>query len=433
MPSAADPLDPRGLRRPPPIPPTRAVPTEWVTMRGMADLPQLDAIERRVLASLLEKQRTVPATYPLTLSALRSACNQSSSREPVSDYDDAALEACARELKSRDLLRIVWAGKGSRTLKYHQLLDEVLDLDDAERALITVLLLRGVQTPGELRTRTERLHRFEDREEVEACLQRLADRPDPLVTEVEARRGRHDSRWADLLSAPPPAEAPPVDLDVVVADGAQARDAAVIAAYDTVAADYADQLGDDLAAKPFDTWLIRRVGELADGAPVADVGTGPGQVAAVLAESGCDVTGFDISPAMVEQARAAHPDVSFEVGDLTRLLRPPAASGWGAITAWYALVHLAPVELPDAVAALARTLQPGGWLALAVHLGSDVVRHEQWLGHAVDLTFVLHDADVVRAAVEQAGLTIVEWYERGPLADIEVDTRRLYVLARRPA
>ncbi|MBJ7529478.1 MAG: DUF480 domain-containing protein, partial [Nocardioides sp.] len=116
--------------------------------------------EQRVLGALLEKQVTVPASYPLSLNALRTACNQTSSRDPVVAYDEQQVEQVARGLKDRGLVRIVWSDSGRRTLKYHQVLEEELDLEPDERALLTVLLLRGVQAPGELRTRTERLHPF---------------------------------------------------------------------------------------------------------------------------------------------------------------------------------------------------------------------------------------------------------------------------------
>ena len=129
----------------------------------MTDDLVLDAVDQRVLGSLLEKQRTVPASYPMTLNALQTACNQSSSRDPVVDYDQSLLTETLRSLKERGLVRVVWADRGPRTLKYHQLLDERLSLEEDERALLTVLLLRGPQAPGELKTRSERLHRFADR------------------------------------------------------------------------------------------------------------------------------------------------------------------------------------------------------------------------------------------------------------------------------
>ncbi|MEO5850907.1 MAG: YceH family protein, partial [Nocardioides sp.] len=190
----------------------------------------LDAVAQRVLGALLEKQRTVPASYPLTLNSLRSACNQTSSRDPVVAYDETLLTEALRGLKERGLVRIVWSDRGPRTLKYHQTLDEVLALQPDERALVTVLLLRGPQAPGELRTRTERLHAFADRDEVETVLRRLAALPTPLVRELERRPGQQDRRWAHLLG-PAPAEDPSpgptgvVDRDVVLAGGLAARDA----------------------------------------------------------------------------------------------------------------------------------------------------------------------------------------------------------------
>ena len=114
----------------------------------MTELPVLDPDDQRILGSLLEKQTTVPASYPLTANALRAACNQTSNRDPVVDFDQQAVERAARALKERGLLRIVWSDTGRRTLKYHQVLDEQLGLDPDERALLTVLLLRGAAGAG---------------------------------------------------------------------------------------------------------------------------------------------------------------------------------------------------------------------------------------------------------------------------------------------
>ncbi len=396
----------------------------------------LDAVDQRVLGALLEKQRTVPATYPMTLNALRSACNQTSSRDPVTDYDEPMLQERLKDLKERGLVRIVWADRGPRTLKYHQLLDEKLPLDEAERALLTVLLLRGPQAPGELRTRTERLHAFADRGEVEQVLRRMAAGADPLVHELPRRPGQHDARWVHLLgpveddhvAGPAPTG---VDREGVLAEGSAARDAKVRATYDAVATAYADRLAAELGRKPFDRWLLERLAALAEGRPVVDVGTGPGHVAAYLAAAGADASGVDLSPGMVEEARRRFPDLRFSVGDLTGLLRPPAASGWGAITAWYALVHLAGSEVAPAIGSLARVLAPGGWLALALHAGAEVHHADELMGEPVDVDFVLHDPEVVVAAMRAAGLVDVEWYLRGPLEG-EVETDRVYVLGRHP-
>lgn len=403
----------------------------------MTDDLVLDAVDQRVLGSLLEKQRTVPASYPMTLNALRTACNQTSSRDPVVDYDEAMLLERMKNLKERGLVRIVWADRGPRTLKYHQLLDERLALQPDERALLTVLLLRGPQAPGELRTRTDRLHPFADREAVEAVLRRLAALPTPLVHELERRPGQQDRRWVHLLGpveaeAAAPVAASEVDRESVLAEGRAARDAKVRATYDAVATAYADRLAAELDRKPFDRWLLGRVADLAGAAPVVDVGTGPGHVAAYLAAAGADATGVDLSPAMVEEARRRFPQLTFTVGDLTDLLRPPAAAGWGGITAWYALVHLAGSELAPAVASLGRVLAPGGWLAVALHAGNEVHHADELMDEPVDVDFVLHDPAAVVAAFRAAGLADVEWYVRGPL-DGEVETERLYVLGRRPA
>lgn len=391
--------------------------------------------EQRVLGSLLEKQRTVPASYPLTANALRTACNQTSNREPVVEYDQGTVERVARSLKERELVRTVWAGAGQRTLKYHQTLDERLGLEDDERALLTVLLLRGPQAPGELRTRTERLHPFGDRAEVEECLRRMAGRPEPLVRELERRPGQQDHRWIHLLGPLPEQAAPvaveKVDRDAVIAAGADARDAKVRSSYDAVASAYADQLIDELHMLPFETWLLDRVLAHAAGRPVVEVGSGPGHVTAYLAEQGADATGIDLSPEMVAEARRRFPDGNFEVGDLRRLGRPPTSSGWVAVLAWYSLIHLAASELPEAVAAMVRPLDPGGWLVLGLHAGAEVRHVDELFGHEVDLDFVLHDPTFVVGVVEAAGLVDVEWYLRGPLTARQETTQRLYVVGRR--
>jgi uncharacterized protein YceH (UPF0502 family) len=402
---------------------------------SVTELPVLEPEDQRILGSLLEKQTTVPGSYPLTANALRAACNQSSNRDPVVDYDQHTVERTARALKERGLLRIVWSDVGRRTLKYHQVLDEQLELDADERALLTVLLLRGAQAPGELRTRAERLHAFEDRGEVEACLRRMAGRPRPLVRELERRPGQQDRRWVHLLGPVPQqavAAAVAVDRDAVIADGADLRDAKVRSSYDAVATAYADHLLDELQGLPFETWLLDRVRVHAAGQPVVDVGSGPGHVTAYLADGGVDAIGIDLSPGMVSEASARFPGRGFEVGDLRRLTRPATSFGWAAVVAWYSLIHLAATEMPDAVAALARPLAPGGWLVLGLHSGAEVRHRDEWFGQEVDLDFVLHDPAFVVGVVEAAGLVDVEWYLRGALSARGETTQRLYVVGRKP-
>ena len=393
----------------------------------MTDLPVLDSEEQRVLGSLLEKQVTVPATYPLTLNALRTACNQSNSRDPVTDYDEPTVERVGRRLKDRGLLRIVWADTGRRTLKYHQVLDEVLGLAADERALLTVLLLRGPQAPGELRTRSDRLHPFADRGAVEETLHAMAGRG--LVRELPRRAGERDNRWTHLLGAEPAVEAPAAPVEVA---GGEARDERVKTSYDAVATAYADSLLTELAGLPFETWLLDRVAAHAAGGPVVEVGCGPGHVTAYLADAGADASGIDLSPGMVAEARRRFPEGSYAVGDLRTLMRPTTAPGWAAVLGWYSLIHLAPSELPDAVGALARPLDAGGWLVLALHAGSEVRHHDVWFDRPVDLDFVLHQEGEIVALVRAAGLVDVEWYRRGPLEHRGESTQRLYVVGRKP-
>ena len=401
----------------------------------MSDLPVLDAEEQRVLGALLEKQRTVPASYPLSLSGLRTACNQSSSREPVVDYDEHAVEQAGRRLKEKGLLRIVWSDTGRRTLKYHQTLDEALGFGDDERALMTVLLLRGPNTPGELRTRTERLHVFADRGEVEACLSAMAQRG--LVRELSRQPGQHDPRWVHLLgevSAPAAAVvASAVDREVPLTGGADARDERVRTTYGAVAERYAERLSDELDGLPFERWLLDRVAAHAAGGPVVEVGSGPGHVTAYLAAAGADARGLDLTPAMVEQARRLHPHVRYDVGDLRRLMRPETAPGWRAVLAWYSLIHLAESELPAALMALLRPLDTDGWLVLAMQAGDEVRRITSWFDEEVPpLDFVGNDPAMIVALVEAAGLVDVEWYLRGPVTERGETTQRLYVLGRNP-
>jgi uncharacterized protein YceH (UPF0502 family)/protein-L-isoaspartate O-methyltransferase len=402
----------------------------------MSELPDLDAVDQRLLGTLLEKQVTVPTTYPLTLNALRTGCNQTSSREPVTDLDEHTIELAARSLRDRGLLRIVWSDTGRRTLKYHQILDEVLAIPADERALLTVLLLRGPQTPGELRTRTDRLHVFADRAQVEAVLARLATRERPLVQQLARRAGQQDHRWVHLLGPVPPDavtadDVEPVDRDTVIADGGAARDDRVRATYGAVAGAYADGLTDELDGLPFECWLLERIASAATG-PVVEVGCGPGHVTAFLAGLGADARGIDLTPEMVEQARARFPGIRYDVGDLRALIRPEQAHGWAAVLAWYSLIHLAGSELAPAIEALARPIAPGGVLVIGMHAGHEVQRVTTWFDQEVELDFVRHEPRDVVAAVVAAGLVDVEWYRRGPVTARGETTDRLYVLARRP-
>jgi uncharacterized protein YceH (UPF0502 family) len=161
---------------------------------------QLDAEEARVLGALVEKEITTPEYYPLSLNALVNACNQKSNREPVVNYDEETVLQSVDRLRDKGLA-LVSTGRESRVPKYLQRFSEKFNFDRRELAVLCVLLLRGPQTPGELRGRTQRLHEFDDLESVEATLTRLMERePDALVTRLARQPGTKESRYAHLLS-----------------------------------------------------------------------------------------------------------------------------------------------------------------------------------------------------------------------------------------
>ena len=154
--------------------------------------------ELRVLGCLIEKEATVPESYPLTVNSLRNACNQSTSRDPVVSYGDFEIESALTALRGRGLTRTVHS-TSNRATKYRHVVPEALSLDAAETAILSVLMLRGPQTIGELKGRTERQHRFESTDEVGAGLAALAAREQPLVLQLERAPGQKDARWVHLL------------------------------------------------------------------------------------------------------------------------------------------------------------------------------------------------------------------------------------------
>jgi uncharacterized protein YceH (UPF0502 family) len=167
----------------------------------------LSTSETRVLGCLIEKHSTTPDMYPLTLNSLRLACNQSTNREPVVDYDDATIRDALHRLERRGLTRLA-SGRG-RSPKYRHLLSEALPMDSAEEAIVCVLMLRGPQTPGELKQRAERMHAFAGLDEVHATLERLIARG--LAARLERRPGQKEERYLHLLGES--SEEQPPDTD----------------------------------------------------------------------------------------------------------------------------------------------------------------------------------------------------------------------------
>lgn len=161
----------------------------------------LHPIEVRVLGSLLEKEITTPEYYPLSLNALINACNQKSNRDPMVHFDEATVEQALQSLRDKGFLLSV-SGAGSRVMKYGHRISEKLNLGRRELAILCELMLRGPQTPGELRTRSERMHRFDDLAELEGVIERLPE----LIVKLPRRAGEKESRYAHLLTGTPAVE-----------------------------------------------------------------------------------------------------------------------------------------------------------------------------------------------------------------------------------
>ena len=190
---------------------------------------RLSPEEGRVIGSLIEKQLATPQQYPLTLNALVLACNQSTNRDPVVSYSDSEVHQTLVGLKDAGLVRFVHPSHGRSVIRYRQVLDERLGLDNGDLALMAVLLLRGPQTAAELRARTERMAVFEGLAAVEAELQRLSGWEEPLVRRLPRRPGQKEERWCQaLMSGPAPeaADAGPPASRELAEDGARGAGAA---------------------------------------------------------------------------------------------------------------------------------------------------------------------------------------------------------------
>lgn len=201
--------------------------------------------------------------------------------------------------------------------------------------------------------------------------------------------------------------------------------------YDAVAADYAREVGGELEHKPLDRALLAMVAELAKGGRIADLGCGPGHVAAFLAGLGAEVVGLDLSVGMVTVARERVPQAEFVQGDLRALPFPDA--GLAAVVAFYSLIHLPPADVPVAAGEIARVLRPGASALIAFHRGAEVRHLDMWWGHEVDIDFRFMDPDVVTGHLEAAGMQTSARIDRAPIAGAETETERTYLVARVPA
>ncbi len=171
----------------------------------------LSGPEARVLGVLMEKRRTTPDVYPMTLKSVTTACNQSTSRDPVVNYDEYLVDTTLGALKAKAMVRMVHPGAGERSTKFRHVTDDALGLDDAATAVLCVLLLRGPQTAAELKTRTERIHRFDSIGATEEALQNLADHERRLAVQLERLPGHKERRWQQQLTVNDPVTSPSAD------------------------------------------------------------------------------------------------------------------------------------------------------------------------------------------------------------------------------
>lgn len=200
--------------------------------------------------------------------------------------------------------------------------------------------------------------------------------------------------------------------------------------YDAVADHYVASLRDELDGKPLDRALLGMlVEEAGAGSPVADLGCGPGHVAAWLAGRGAAAVGIDLSAGMVAVGHREFPGVEFRQGDLLRL--PAAGEEFGAAVALYSIIHLEPAELPGAFAEMRRVLRPGGLVLVAFHAGTEVRHRDQWWDRKIDLDFRFFVPEHIARVMDGAGLPVEARLERVNYPH-EVETRRAYLLARRP-
>ncbi|HEX8729577.1 MAG TPA: class I SAM-dependent methyltransferase [Ktedonobacterales bacterium] len=202
------------------------------------------------------------------------------------------------------------------------------------------------------------------------------------------------------------------------------------ASYNRIASAYADHFADEFDHKPLERRLLTEFAAANAPGLIADIGCGPGQAAAYLSGCGSDVVGVDLADEMVEQARRLYPALRFERADMRAL--PFADGALAGIVALYCLIHLAPDEIPAALAEFRRTLRPGGALLVSFHIGEETRHVEEMLGEAVNLDFRFFTPDAMRQWITHAGFTVSQVIEREPYPEVEVQTRRAYILANAP-
>jgi ubiquinone/menaquinone biosynthesis C-methylase UbiE len=201
--------------------------------------------------------------------------------------------------------------------------------------------------------------------------------------------------------------------------------------YDRIAKEYASRLFDELTHKPLDRELLERFARETRGrGEVCDLGCGPGHVARYLRDANVAVFGVDLSPHMLEEARRRNPDIRFREGDMLSLQIPTETLA--GIAALYAIVNTPEELLPSVFREMARVLKPGGTLLIAFHIGDEIIRVEELLGHSISMDFFLFQPPKIRTAIEASGFTVEDVIVREPYPDVEYQSRRAYIFARKP-
>ena len=202
-------------------------------------------------------------------------------------------------------------------------------------------------------------------------------------------------------------------------------------AYDAVADDYVANIYGELKDKPLDRELLDRFADtVREQGPVCEVGCGPGQIARYLHDRGVEISGIDLSAGMVERAQRLNPGIAFRQGDMAALDAPDGS--WAAIVLFYSIIHIPREEVVAVLRELRRTLQPGGLLFLAFHLGNETIHRDEWWGHAVSVDYLLFTTAEMTGYLRQAGFEVVDIRERDPYPDVEHPSRRSYMVARKP-
>jgi len=200
------------------------------------------------------------------------------------------------------------------------------------------------------------------------------------------------------------------------------------ASYDSLAGEYAAHIYDELRHKPLDRALLDRLAARVGGlGPICDLGCGPGQVARYLRDQGAAAFGVDLSEGMLAQARRLNPDLEFRQGDMLALSDPDES--WGGAAVFYSLIHIPRARVPQALAELRRVLRPGGVALIAVHCGQETVHRDELWGRPISIDFIFYEPTELERQLTMAGFVVDEVVVREPYPEVEVATRRAYLMA----